>query len=363
MTGTAARVATEGPVDDDRRWTPPPIDAGRAAGHLRLTLSAALARPPCVRWPDAGWIADKRSAQLEAATLCEHCPILSACRAYVDEHPEPAGVWAGMLPPDSKNGRRHHVHYLDHPPIPADLDPRQPVDTLPRQALVELLQALAGRGFSERVIARMTGLSANTVADHLTDDTPLPPDLDPGRPVHTLAPKERVTLAHALAQRGTPLRVLSRMLGVSRWTAAIYLETTPGEAPFWRRPAATEAAQPARALTAEESTTLAATIRASAAAAHLDDGALPELARLTLHAAASDAPAALGQPNVHSYLKHALGDTTPRHERRRPVALALLAAGLSVRAAGVLSGANYGTVGRWSREHTAHHDDNEETTL
>lgn len=247
----------------------------RAIAHDALTTTVAGTRPPCVRWPDAGWISDDLAAQLEAAALCAHCPALAPCRAYVDEHPEPSGVWAGTLPPRRGMGRVHHAYHLDQPPIPADLDP--------------------------------------------------------GRPARNLTPGERVALAHALAERGTPLRVVARMLGVSRVTAAGYLETDPDAA-------------------AREATTLAARIRTAAAAAYLDDAAIPELARLALHAAAGDAPAALGIPSLHGYLEHALGDTAPTTERRQPVALALLAAGLSMRAAGALTATPYGTVGRWARQ-------------
>ena len=80
---------------------PREVDAARAVGHARL-LAAVQAnltigeRVPCIEDPEGGWTSGNAEAAQRAAALCEICPALAACRAYIDAHPEPAGVWAGL---------------------------------------------------------------------------------------------------------------------------------------------------------------------------------------------------------------------------------------------------------------------------
>lgn len=54
---------------------------------------------PCVD-PDRGhwWLADDRDLIEAAVFQCSTCPVSDRCRAYVEAHPEPAGVWAGIKP-------------------------------------------------------------------------------------------------------------------------------------------------------------------------------------------------------------------------------------------------------------------------
>lgn len=78
------------------RWA----DRGRGAtladlGDLILDELAAGAVVPCVLLP-GDWTTDEDDDEARyLARVCAGCPVLPACRAYVDEHPEPAGVWAG----------------------------------------------------------------------------------------------------------------------------------------------------------------------------------------------------------------------------------------------------------------------------
>lgn len=40
-----------------------------------------------------------REEAVEAArNICRACPVKSECLAYVRRHPEPQGIWAGLLP-------------------------------------------------------------------------------------------------------------------------------------------------------------------------------------------------------------------------------------------------------------------------
>lgn len=43
----------------------------------------------------AAWVSEDEDTARTAASACAGCPALEACRAYIDDHPEPAGVWAG----------------------------------------------------------------------------------------------------------------------------------------------------------------------------------------------------------------------------------------------------------------------------
>lgn len=276
-------MTTARPADDAETLAPdvdlPEGDVDRAAAHAVLVDTiTATRRPPCVRWPDAGWISEDRTAQLDAAALCDHCAALAACSAYIAEHLEPSGVWAGTVPPTSPGGPRSH-HTLERPTLPPDLDPGRPLDALPAPALA--------------------------------------------------------ALTHALAARGMPVRTIARLLRRTRHTIAGYLSAPP----------------PALATT-NDASRLADDIRTAASAAYAEDdgAALTELVRLAEHARDVDAHLAAGHPNWTEYLAAALAGDAPPAERRRPLALALVDRGLSVRAAGALVRASYGAVGRWMRD-------------
>lgn len=56
-------------------------------------------RIPClVASITARWLSEDREEQEAAALGCSTCPALTTCRRYVEEHPEPGGVWAGIVP-------------------------------------------------------------------------------------------------------------------------------------------------------------------------------------------------------------------------------------------------------------------------
>lgn len=44
------------------------------------------------------WLSEDYDEQEAAALGCSTCPALTTCRRYVEEHPEPCGVWAGIVP-------------------------------------------------------------------------------------------------------------------------------------------------------------------------------------------------------------------------------------------------------------------------
>lgn len=80
---------------------PREVDSARAVGHARLLAAvrrelATGLRVPCIEDPEGGWTSTDPEAALRAAELCESCPALVACRSYIGDHPEPAGVWAGV---------------------------------------------------------------------------------------------------------------------------------------------------------------------------------------------------------------------------------------------------------------------------
>lgn len=54
---------------------------------------------PCVNPKlSAWWLSEDVETQEAAALACTTCPVLRDCRTYVDEWPEPGGVWAGRIP-------------------------------------------------------------------------------------------------------------------------------------------------------------------------------------------------------------------------------------------------------------------------
>ena len=88
---------------------PVDLDQQRAHGQLLqvLALHTEAGQPvPCLTDRHAGaWISDDPESMEYAATRCLACPAVQDCRAYVDAHPEPAGVWAGATPAERKRKR------------------------------------------------------------------------------------------------------------------------------------------------------------------------------------------------------------------------------------------------------------------
>lgn len=74
----------------------------------RLALDRGLARHesrvPCRTDPDA-WHAEAAQRQ-EAATACQPCPLLDACRTYAVTAGEVLGVWGGLDMQDPAVRRR-----------------------------------------------------------------------------------------------------------------------------------------------------------------------------------------------------------------------------------------------------------------
>ncbi|MFF3443592.1 WhiB family transcriptional regulator [Streptosporangium sp. NPDC002721] len=42
---------------------------------------------------------------MAAKAICRHCPILTACRAYVTAHPQDDGIWAALTPRERRAHR------------------------------------------------------------------------------------------------------------------------------------------------------------------------------------------------------------------------------------------------------------------
>lgn len=64
---------------------------------------------PCVD-PAVGhrWLSDDRQEQEAAAHGClTLCPAFAACESYVNAHPEPTGVWAGVYREQTPLRRKH----------------------------------------------------------------------------------------------------------------------------------------------------------------------------------------------------------------------------------------------------------------
>jgi len=192
-------MTTARPADDAEALAPdvdpPEVDVDRAAAHAVLVDTiTATRRPPCVRWPDAGWISEDRTTQLDAAALCDHCHALAACSAYIAEHLEPSGVWAGTVPPTYPGGPRSH-HTLERPTLPPDLDPGRPLDALPTHALVTLTHALAARGMPARTIARLLRRTRHTIARYLSAPPTLTTSADASRLANDI--RTAASAAHA----------------------------------------------------------------------------------------------------------------------------------------------------------------------
>lgn len=101
----AAREAAE--TAPPALWPELLIDPAQADAHAALiaTLAASPIAPPCM--DDPAWISDDPEIQRHAARLCGECPCLEPCAAYIAEHREHSGVWAGTMPPIKGRRRRH----------------------------------------------------------------------------------------------------------------------------------------------------------------------------------------------------------------------------------------------------------------
>ena len=62
-----------------------------------LTLQSAIQSVdwniPCSN--DNRWISDDPGDQAQAASLCAGCPVIIACREYINRYPREQGVYAG----------------------------------------------------------------------------------------------------------------------------------------------------------------------------------------------------------------------------------------------------------------------------
>lgn len=60
---------------------------------LQAELSRADWAVPCNA--DRRWISDNHLDQVQAAALCAGCPVIIACRNYINRYPREQGVYAG----------------------------------------------------------------------------------------------------------------------------------------------------------------------------------------------------------------------------------------------------------------------------
>lgn len=68
--------------------------AQRAAlRELQAAVSRADWAIPCNSSPS--WISDDERDQAQAAELCAGCPVIIACRNYINQYPREQGVYAG----------------------------------------------------------------------------------------------------------------------------------------------------------------------------------------------------------------------------------------------------------------------------
>lgn len=61
--------------------------------RLQAALSTADWATPCNA--DRRWISDDHLDQAQAASLCAGCPVIIACRNYINRYPREQGVYAG----------------------------------------------------------------------------------------------------------------------------------------------------------------------------------------------------------------------------------------------------------------------------
>ena len=69
-----------------------------ALAHLYATIAKLVdngERVPCLGRHGAWWTSADAEEQHAAALRCGDCPALAACHAYITEHDELTGVWAG----------------------------------------------------------------------------------------------------------------------------------------------------------------------------------------------------------------------------------------------------------------------------
>ena len=71
---------------------------GIVSGHLQNGQ-----RVPCTGRNADCWTSPDPEHTEYAAAQCQACPLLRDCRAYINQHDEPAGVWAGLTPSERKN--------------------------------------------------------------------------------------------------------------------------------------------------------------------------------------------------------------------------------------------------------------------
>ena len=74
-----------------------------------VTLSESGRPTPCIASRTGWWTSDDPRDLARAAAECVTCPVLTLCREYVAENPEPAGVYAGLVPLD-RHPARPHTH-------------------------------------------------------------------------------------------------------------------------------------------------------------------------------------------------------------------------------------------------------------
>ena len=61
--------------------------------RLQAAISGVDWRIPCNA--DRRWISEDRLDQVQAAEQCAGCPVISACRNYINRYPREQGVYAG----------------------------------------------------------------------------------------------------------------------------------------------------------------------------------------------------------------------------------------------------------------------------
>lgn len=75
-------------------WAPTVRADQRAAlRELQAALSIACWAVPCNT--DPRWISEDHLDQVQAARLCAGCPVINACREYINRYPREQGVYAG----------------------------------------------------------------------------------------------------------------------------------------------------------------------------------------------------------------------------------------------------------------------------
>lgn len=86
-------------------------EPGRARALMRLYAAIGAAVESHQPIPCRGdrmdlWLSEREAEQEAASWRCQPCPVLAECRAYITNHPEPAGVWAGLSFADRRQNTR-----------------------------------------------------------------------------------------------------------------------------------------------------------------------------------------------------------------------------------------------------------------